>query len=98
MDTQKPVLTQLNQRQMFDVDNLCIGVCTSNAKGYCKGCLRSRQERFHWHEMSNNQKHIVAQLCDNRKKRILARRQKEQLSELENIDFIEEASSQLDLF
>ena len=30
------------QIELFDIDNPCIGVCTSNKKGYCFGCLRSR--------------------------------------------------------
>ena len=38
----------MDQLELFDLPNPCIGVCTSNNRGYCVGCLRSRDERFDW--------------------------------------------------
>jgi len=39
----------VDQLELFELPNPCIGVCESNQRGYCKGCLRSREERFNWH-------------------------------------------------
>jgi len=44
-----------DQIEMFEIDNPCIGVCQSNKKGYCFGCLRSREERQLWLRMTNDQ-------------------------------------------
>ncbi len=65
---QGDVMTQ--QIELFDIDNPCIGVCTSNKKGYCFGCLRSRNERQLWLSMSTEQRREVLRLIIGRKLRI----------------------------
>lgn len=52
------------QLEFFSLPNPCCrGVCQSDARGYCWGCLRSRNERFQWGGMSDNQKREVLRLC-----------------------------------
>ena len=58
------------QIELFDIDHPCIGVCTSNKKGYCFGCLRSRTERQLWLSMSTEQRRDVLRLIVRRKQRI----------------------------
>jgi uncharacterized protein len=65
----------IDQGELFDIPNPCRGICTVNNKGYCKGCLRSRQERFHWNAYSNFQKQLIVNLCERRRLKILASRQ-----------------------
>ncbi|WP_352310781.1 DUF1289 domain-containing protein [Psychrobacter sp. W2-37-MNA-CIBAN-0211] len=61
----------MNQQfQLFEIANPCIGVCTSNKKGYCFGCLRSRPERQLWLNMTNEQRREVLRLIVGRKQRI----------------------------
>ena len=76
------------QFELFDIDNPCIGVCQSNKKGYCFGCLRSRPERQFWHEMTTEQRREVLRLIVGRKQRIeqIKQRKNEQLG----FDFEEE--------
>lgn len=63
------------QIELFDIDNPCIGVCTSNKKGYCFGCLRSRTERQLWLSMSTEQRRDVLRLIVRRKQSIEQMRQ-----------------------
>lgn len=58
------------QIELFDIANPCISVCTSNKKGYCFGCLRSRTERQLWLRMTNEQRREVLRLIAGRKQRI----------------------------
>ena len=69
------------QIELFTIDNPCIGVCQSNKKGYCFGCLRSRSERQLWYNMSDEQKRDVLRLISARKQRIeqMRKRQHEQI-------------------
>ena len=61
----------MNQQfELFEIANPCIGVCTSNKKGYCFGCLRSRPERQLWLSMTNEQRREVLRLVSGRKLRI----------------------------
>ncbi|WP_296238632.1 DUF1289 domain-containing protein [Psychrobacter sp. UBA5136] len=72
----------MNQQfELFEIANPCIGVCQSNKKGYCFGCLRSRTERQLWHEMTNEQRREVLRLIAGRQQRIeqLRQRKGEQL-------------------
>lgn len=62
----------IDQGEFFDIPNPCIGICTVNNKGYCKGCLRNRQERFHWNDLTSFQKQLVINLCHKRRQKILA--------------------------
>ena len=87
-----------DQHEMFSGASPCIGGCTSGAKGYCKGCLRSRIERFHWHEMSDNQKFTVVQLCQSRKTRIIAARKRRDVTQLQQEDFFDDIDDQMNLF
>ncbi|PSJ47553.1 DUF1289 domain-containing protein [Zobellella endophytica] len=69
----------MEQLEFFDVPSPCIGVCQVNNRGYCKGCLRSREERFNWLQMSAQQRREVIRLCQDRKRRVLAAARKKQL-------------------
>ncbi|MCK8043849.1 DUF1289 domain-containing protein [Shewanella sp. 1CM18E] len=59
----------MEQLEFFEILSPCIGVCQSDARGYCKGCLRNRDERFNWLEFSDAQKNNVIRLCKQRKRR-----------------------------
>ena len=68
-----------DQGEFFQTPNPCKSICTVNNKGFCKGCFRSREERFHWNEFTEYQKHLVVQMCYVREKRIEAARRKKLL-------------------
>ncbi|PKG83415.1 DUF1289 domain-containing protein [Colwellia sp. 75C3] len=57
------------QLEFFDVPSPCIGMCQSDDKGHCLGCMRSRDERQNWKEFNNDKKQKVIKLCVQRKKR-----------------------------
>ncbi|WP_299490801.1 DUF1289 domain-containing protein [uncultured Shewanella sp.] len=59
----------MQQLEFFEIPSPCINVCQSDARGYCLGCFRSRDERFHWLEYSDGQKQLVLRLCKQRKRR-----------------------------
>ncbi|MBP2197534.1 MULTISPECIES: DUF1289 domain-containing protein [Pantoea] len=54
------------QLEFFPVPSPCRGICQSDARGYCRGCLRSREERFDWMKYSDAQKRHVLRLCRQR--------------------------------
>lgn len=60
----------MDQPDFFEIPSPCIGVCQSNSKGYCKGCLRSREERLYWLQMNDHQKHQVMRLLALRRKKL----------------------------
>lgn len=62
----------MEQLEFFPIPSPCVGVCTADAKGYCLGCFRSREERLYWLKMSDGQKQTVLRLC-----RLRARRQQQ---------------------
>lgn len=62
----------MQQVELFPVPNPCIGVCQSNAKGYCMGCLRSRVERQKWNDLMPAEKMRILDLCELRKEKIAA--------------------------
>lgn len=70
-----------HQIELFDIESPCVGVCQSNKKGYCFGCLRSRPERQMWFKMSNEERREVIRLIAGRRQRIeqMRRRRQEQL-------------------
>lgn len=70
----------MEQLEIFPLQSPCVGVCETNNKGYCKGCLRSREERFNWLTMTQAQQQEVMRLCRNRKARVEAARRKAQES------------------
>lgn len=59
----------VNQLEMFALPNPCIGVCESGPRGYCKGCLRSREERFQWHLKPEAEQAEILRLLASRQKR-----------------------------
>lgn len=66
------------QIELLDIANPCISICTSDKKGYCLGCLRSRPERQLWHSMTTEERRKVLKLIAGRKQRI------EQMHQLQN--------------
>lgn len=60
----------MEQLEFFVIPSPCKGVCESNHKGYCKGCLRSRDERLYWLRMSDTQKQYVLRLCALRRSKL----------------------------
>ncbi|WP_189623090.1 DUF1289 domain-containing protein [Pseudocitrobacter faecalis] len=54
------------QLEFFPVQSPCRGICQSDERGYCCGCMRSRDERFNWQKMSDGQKQEVLRLCRQR--------------------------------
>ena len=57
------------QLEFFDVPSPCVGVCQSDAKGCCLGCMRTRDERQNWINLDNDNKQKVIKRCIQRKKR-----------------------------
>ncbi|OBT13469.1 Fe-S protein [Vibrio sp. UCD-FRSSP16_10] len=59
----------MEQLDFFDVPSPCVGVCRCDEKGYCKGCMRNRDERFSWQTFTATQKMRVIKLCRQRYRR-----------------------------
>ncbi|MDN3609735.1 DUF1289 domain-containing protein [Vibrio ostreicida] len=59
----------MEQLEFFLVPSPCIGVCSLDEKGYCKGCMRKREERFTWLDMSPSEQLHVIKLCRQRYRR-----------------------------
>jgi len=59
------------QLEFFPVQSPCRGICQSDERGFCRGCMRSRDERFNWQAMSDAQKQEVLRLCRQRWQRKL---------------------------
>lgn len=59
------------QLEFFPIQSPCRGICQSDERGFCRGCMRSRDERFNWQSMSNVQKQNVLRLCHQRRLRRL---------------------------
>ncbi|MCI2284758.1 DUF1289 domain-containing protein [Colwellia sp. MSW7] len=57
------------QLDFFDIPSPCVGVCQSNEKGYCLGCMRTRDERKEWSTLNNDDKQKVIKRCIQRTKR-----------------------------
>lgn len=57
------------QLEFFDIPSPCIGICQSDEKGHCKGCMRTRDERLKWIDFSTTDKQKVIKRCQQRKKR-----------------------------
>ncbi|AWB68438.1 DUF1289 domain-containing protein [Saccharobesus litoralis] len=75
----------MQQAELFeiaDVKSPCIGLCQSGPRGYCKGCLRSREERYYWKHLNEKQKIKVLSLCEMRKKKLSSKQAKQQEAEL----------------
>lgn len=54
------------QLEFFPIQSPCRGICQSDEKGFCRGCMRSRDERYNWQTMSDSQKQEVLRLCRQR--------------------------------
>lgn len=102
----------IDQKEMFDIANPCRGICEVNNKGYCKGCLRKREERFHWNEFTPFQKQLIVNLCGRRRAKAIAAKQQaewqakygmaehgieEQTVDIPQLDMFVEADSQQDI-
>lgn len=46
------------QLEFFELQSPCRGICQTNEQGYCRGCYRTRDERFNWINYSDSQKEI----------------------------------------
>ncbi|WDE04173.1 DUF1289 domain-containing protein [Thalassomonas viridans] len=57
------------QLEFFDVPSPCIGVCQVDDRGYCLGCMRTREERLSWLNLSCADRQKVIKRCRQRKKR-----------------------------
>lgn len=67
------------QLEMFQIPSPCIGMCQNGPNGYCYGCFRSRDERFYWNKLEDEQKRNVIKLCKSRKRRWLAKRAEQKI-------------------
>lgn len=63
------------QLEFFSIPSPCQRICQTDSKGYCIGCFRNRNERFNWLSFSEQEKHHILRLCQQRK----IRRLREQL-------------------
>lgn len=54
------------QLEFFPIQSPCRGICQVDERGFCKGCMRSRDERFNWQRLSDTQKQEVLRLCRQR--------------------------------
>lgn len=54
------------QLEFFDIPSPCRGICQTDDRGFCRGCMRSREERFNWMQLSDPQKRDVLRLCRQR--------------------------------
>ena len=54
------------QLEFFPVQSPCRGICQSDERGFCSGCMRTRDERFNWQHLSDPQKQEVLRLCRQR--------------------------------
>ncbi|MEX0624274.1 DUF1289 domain-containing protein [Saccharospirillum sp.] len=59
----------MKQLEFFDIPSPCIGVCESGARGYCRGCFRSRAERQYWFQADDEAKRLIIRACQVRKLR-----------------------------
>lgn len=57
------------QLEFFPVPSPCRGLCQADNRGYCVGCLRSREERFGWMSCTDAQKRNIIRLCQQRRLR-----------------------------
>lgn len=54
------------QLEFFEIPSPCVRTCITDEKGFCLGCMRSRQERFEWLTMTDAEKQNVLRLCRQR--------------------------------
>ncbi|UXI02538.1 DUF1289 domain-containing protein [Photobacterium sp. TY1-4] len=56
----------MEQLEFFSIPSPCVGVCQVNERGYCKGCMRNREERFNWQKMTAAEQRNTIRLCRQR--------------------------------
>ena len=54
------------QLEFFPIQSPCRGICQVDERGYCRGCMRTRDGRFNWQTFSDTQKQEVLRLCRQR--------------------------------
>ncbi|EPL9571175.1 DUF1289 domain-containing protein [Providencia rettgeri] len=59
------------QLEFFEIPSPCRGICQTNEQGYCRGCYRTRDERFNWLKFSNAEKRNIIRLCRQRYLRLI---------------------------
>lgn len=76
----------MEQLEFFQIPSPCIGVCAVDEKGYCQGCMRKREERFTWLDMTPAQQLHVIRLCRQRylRKKRSSHAESHSLTEAEN--------------
>ena len=79
------------QLEFFDVPSPCVGICQSNAKGYCLGCMRTRDERQDWINLDNDNKQKVIKRCIQRKKRQQNKNKNNAVEEIPSVEIAHEA-------
>ncbi|GAB1440315.1 DUF1289 domain-containing protein [Providencia sp.] len=62
------------QLEFFDIPSPCRGICQTNEQGYCRGCYRTRDERFNWLKFSNAEKRNIIRLCRQRYLRAISKK------------------------
>ncbi len=84
------------QLEFFDVPSPCVGICQSNEKGYCLGCMRTRDERQDWINLDNDTKQKVIKRCVQRKKRQLNKNKPKIVEEINTLALEDAQPSLLD--
>lgn len=79
------------QLDFFDIPSPCVGICQSNDKGYCLGCMRTRDERQEWINFDNDDKQKVLKRCIQRKKRQQNKNKIKASEEVNLLDTVHEA-------
>lgn len=54
------------QLEFFEIPSPCRGICQTNEQGYCRGCYRTRDERFGWLKFADAEKRNIIRLCRQR--------------------------------
>jgi len=56
----------MEQLEFFQLQSPCRGICQTDNRGYCLGCMRTREERFRWLEFSSSEQRNIIRLCRQR--------------------------------
>lgn len=65
----------MEQFELFHVESPCRSICRTSKTGYCVGCLRSRDERFNWLQMTDAEKRETIQRCKVRWQKLIKARE-----------------------
>lgn len=69
------------QLEFFEIPSPCQGICQVDGRGFCRGCMRNREERFNWMNMEDPGKREVLRLCRQRFLRYHQHRQPDKTQE-----------------